>query len=543
MTVLAAGVNTLALVVFAAVLSVTLVITYWASKRTRTATEFWAAGRGISGLQNGFAVAGDYMSAASFLGFAGLIYFFGLDGFVGLVCALVAFLPVLLLLAQRMRNAGKFTMADVLSFRLRERPARVVAALGTLERGLRLPRRADGRRRRADPGAGRHRLRDLRRPYGHLHGRLRDLRRDARHDLGADHQGRHADDGGRRADRARAGEDQLQPAGALQAAAAESSDGKGYLSGGLQHPTRSTRISFGLAFLLGTAGLPHILMRFFTVPDARAARSSVWWAVLLIGSFYIMIMLVGLGARAILGAGAEEASAGGNLAAPLLAEELGGGEGTVGGDLFLAVISAVAFATILAVVAGLVISASGASGPRPVVERRAPEPRLRARGGGRGQDRRDRPRHLRDRCLDPLRRGLQRVDPRGAGVRHRGEREPARPAAGAVLAALQHHGRDLRRGRRPRRLAGADRAQPGGVAGAGLRRLADPAGEPGARDLPAGLPVLLARYGAEQRGDDGALATTSSTCGPRPDWARRDPPSGPCSRRLHRWPSAPTAPR
>jgi cation/acetate symporter len=106
MTVLAAGVNTLALVVFAVVLTVTLFVTYWASKRTNTATEFWAAGRGISGLQNGFAVAGDYMSAASFLGFAGLIYFFGLDGFVGLVCALVAFLPVLLLLAQRMRNAG-----------------------------------------------------------------------------------------------------------------------------------------------------------------------------------------------------------------------------------------------------------------------------------------------------------------------------------------------------------------------------------------------------------------------------------------------------
>jgi len=97
MTVLAAGVNTLALVVFAAVLTVTLVVTYWASKRTNTATEFWAAGRGISGVQNGFAVAGDYMSAASFLGFAGLIYFFGLDGFVGLVCALVAFLPALLL--------------------------------------------------------------------------------------------------------------------------------------------------------------------------------------------------------------------------------------------------------------------------------------------------------------------------------------------------------------------------------------------------------------------------------------------------------------
>jgi hypothetical protein len=124
--------NELALAIFAVVLSITLGVTYWASKRTTTATEFWAAGRGISGPQNGFAIAGDYMSASSFLGFAGLIFFFGLDGFVGLVCALVAFVPVLMLLAERMRNAGKFTMADVLAFRLRERPARTAAALGTL---------------------------------------------------------------------------------------------------------------------------------------------------------------------------------------------------------------------------------------------------------------------------------------------------------------------------------------------------------------------------------------------------------------------------
>jgi cation/acetate symporter len=112
--------------------------------------------------------------------------------------------------------------------------------------------------------------------------------------------------------------------------------------------------------LLGTAGLPHLLMRFFTVPDAKAARSSIGWAVTLIGAFFVMTMLVGVGARAILGPGAVEASQGGNLATPLLAEKLGGGAGTVGGDLFLAIISAVAFATILAVVAGLVIAASGA---------------------------------------------------------------------------------------------------------------------------------------------------------------------------------------
>src|SRR5919109_4986461 len=113
MTIPLAELNVEALSIFAVIVAITLGITYWASQRTKDATEFWAAGRGISGAQNGFAIAGDYMSASSFLGFAGLIFFFGLDGFIGLVCALVAFVPVLVLLAERLRNAGKFTMADV----------------------------------------------------------------------------------------------------------------------------------------------------------------------------------------------------------------------------------------------------------------------------------------------------------------------------------------------------------------------------------------------------------------------------------------------
>src|SRR5215210_8012367 len=120
----AAEVRVEAVAIFGVVVAITLGITYWASKRTRTATQFWAAGRGITGVQNGFAIAGDYMSAASFLGIAGLIFLFGFDGFLYSVGFLVAFLTVLFLLAERMRNAGKFTMADVLSFRLRERPAR-----------------------------------------------------------------------------------------------------------------------------------------------------------------------------------------------------------------------------------------------------------------------------------------------------------------------------------------------------------------------------------------------------------------------------------
>src|SRR4051795_1555319 len=131
MTVFAA-INVEAVVIFAIVLSITLGITYWASKRVTGATTFYAAGRQITGLQNGLAISGDYLSAASFLGIAGLIYLYGFDGFLYSIGFLVAFLTVMFLLAERMRNAGKFTIADVLAFRLRERPARVAAAIGTL---------------------------------------------------------------------------------------------------------------------------------------------------------------------------------------------------------------------------------------------------------------------------------------------------------------------------------------------------------------------------------------------------------------------------
>jgi cation/acetate symporter len=129
---LLASVRSLPLVVFGVVLVVTLGITWWASKRTRTATDFWAAARSISPLQNGLAISGDYMSAAAFLGVTGLMFLYGFDGYLTGVAALVSFIPVLLLLAERMRNSGRFTMADVLAFRLRERPARAAAAVSTL---------------------------------------------------------------------------------------------------------------------------------------------------------------------------------------------------------------------------------------------------------------------------------------------------------------------------------------------------------------------------------------------------------------------------
>ena len=357
----AADLQALPLSVFAVVLAITLAVTFWASRRTSTATEFWAAGRGVSGFQNGFAIAGDYMSASSFLGFAGLIFLFGVDGFVGLVAALVAFLPVLLFMAERMRNAGKYTFADVLAFRLRERPARVAAAFGTLAVVFvyLIAQMVGG-------GALILALTGISfTPAVILVGAFMLI---------------YVIFGGMLATTwvqiIKAGllmtagvvitlwvlaEVGFNPAELFDRAAAEHPDGAAYLEHGLQFDSSIGLVSFGLAFLLGTAGLPHILMRFFTVPDAKAARGSVAWAVVLIGSFYIMVMIIGLGARALLGQGGEEAAGtAGNLAVPNLALELGGGEGSAGGEVFLAIVAAVALATILAVVAGLVISASGA---------------------------------------------------------------------------------------------------------------------------------------------------------------------------------------
>jgi cation/acetate symporter len=357
-----AEVNVEAVSIFGVVVAITLGITFWASKRTTTATHFWAAGRGITGMQNGFAIAGDYMSAASFLGIAGLIFLFGFDGFLYSVGFLVAFLVVLYLLAERMRNAGKFTIADVLSFRLNERPARVAAALGTLTVVafyLIAQMVGAGALIQALVGidfslavllTGLFML-----TYVVFGGMLATtwvqiikavllmsatvvLSVFVLKEIG------------------------WNPIDIFDKAQAQSDDGSAYLEPGLKFTNPIDTISLGIALLLGTAGLPHILMRFFTVPDAKAARTSVVWAVGLIGAFYVMTTFLGFGARAILGeagatGGVDEA---GNLAAPLLAQQVGGGDGTVGGDAFLAIIAAVAFATILAVVAGLVISASGA---------------------------------------------------------------------------------------------------------------------------------------------------------------------------------------
>src|SRR5215212_10255222 len=352
--IFAADVNVEALAIFAVVIAITLGITYWASKRTTTATHFWAAGRGVSGAQNGFAIAGDYMSAASFLGIAGLIFLFGFDGFLYSVGFLVAFLTVLFLLAERMRNSGKYTIADTLAYRLKRQPARAAAALGTLSVvAFYLIAQMVGAGVLIEALVG-------------IDFWLSVLITGAFMII-------YIVAGGMLATSwvqiikafmlmaaatvmtiwvlSRIG---WNPLDLFRDARGKSPEGDKYLQPGLRFTEPLDTVSLGIGLVLGTAGLPHILMRFFTVPDAKAARSSVMWAMVLIGAFYVMTTALGFGARAILGeAGVEAAGTGGNLALPNLADELGG-------ELFLAIIAGVAFATILAVVAGLVISASGA---------------------------------------------------------------------------------------------------------------------------------------------------------------------------------------
>ncbi len=241
-----AEVNVEAVSIFAVVVAITLGITYWASKRTKDATTFWAAGRGITGVQNGFAIAGDYMSAASFLGIAGLIFLFGFDGFLYSVGFLVAFLIVLYLLAEKMRNSGKFTMADVLSFRLNERPARVAAALGTLVvAGFYLIAQMVGAGALIQALVGiDFNLAVL--VHGRLHALLRRLRRDVGDDLGPDHQGRAADDRDRRALAVRARQDRLEPDRASSTTPRRSPrTAPPIWRRGCASPTRSTRSRWG----------------------------------------------------------------------------------------------------------------------------------------------------------------------------------------------------------------------------------------------------------------------------------------------------------
>src|SRR5215210_8149573 len=301
MTTYLASVNHTALAVFAIVVGVTMAVTYVASKRISTATDFWAAGRALTAPQNGLAIAGDYISAASFLGIAGLIFLFGFDGFLYCVGFLVAFLAVLFLIAEQMRNSGKYTFADVMSYRLKQGPARASAALGTLAVvAFYLIAQMVG------AGVIIEGLVGISFPIAVIiTGAFMIIYIVA---------------GGMLATSwvqiikavlmltcgvvltvwvlSRIG---WNPVDLFRDARAKSGDSANYLKPGLFLATPLDTVSLGLALVLGTAGLPHILMRFFTVPNAKAARGSVIWAMVLIGAFYIMTTFFGFGARAILG--------------------------------------------------------------------------------------------------------------------------------------------------------------------------------------------------------------------------------------------------
>ncbi|WOF23895.1 sodium/solute symporter [Microbacterium betulae] len=343
--------------VFGAFVAVTLFIVIRASRNNTSAADFYAAGRSFSGPQNGFAIAGDYLSAASFLGIVGAIALNGYDGFLYSIGFLVAWLVALLLVAELMRNTGKFTMADVLSFRLRQRPVRMAAAITTLAVCFfyLLAQMA---------GAGG--LVSLLLGVGDRLGQslviavvgvlmvLYVLIGGMKGTTWVQIIKAFLLIGGAIAMAvwvlAQHGFDFN---GLLEAAVANSESGDAILAPGLQYGALPLDfLSLGMALVLGTAGLPHVLMRFYTVPTAKEARRSVVWAIWLIGLFYLLTLVLGYGAGALVGADRIAAAPGGvNSAAPLLAQALGG-------PVLMGFISAVAFATILAVVAGLTITAA-----------------------------------------------------------------------------------------------------------------------------------------------------------------------------------------
>ncbi|WP_314172944.1 solute symporter family protein [Streptomyces winkii] len=359
--------RTLIVTLFTVFVLFTLGITVWAGRKTKDATDFYAGGREFSGFQNGLAISGDYMSAASFLGIAGAISLSGYDGFLYSIGFLVAWLVALVLVAEPLRNSGRYTMGDVLAFRMRQRPVRTAAGVSTIIVSIfYLLAQMVG--------------------AGALVALLLGITGDAGKNLIVVLVGvvmvLYVTIGGMK------GTTWVQMIKAvlliggtlivtvlvfhkfnynlsslLGAAAENSGKGAAFLEPGLKYGLTTTSkidfISLGLALVLGTAGLPHILIRFYTVPTAQAARKSVNWAIGIIGVFYLMTIALGFGAAALLSqktiTGSDPA---GNTAAPLLAQEIGGGADSTGGAVLLAMISAVAFATILAVVAGLTLASS-----------------------------------------------------------------------------------------------------------------------------------------------------------------------------------------
>ncbi|MBD7936612.1 MULTISPECIES: solute symporter family protein [Cytobacillus] len=342
------------LTLFVLIVAMTLVVTYWAAKRTNTASEFYTAGGGLTGWQNGLAIAGDYLSAASFLGIAGAIALFGFDGFFYSIGYLVAYLVVLYIVAEPLRNLGKYTIADMISARFSEKKVRGVAAISTITIVI---------------------FYMIAQLVGA--GALIQLL------LGIDYwiavvivgvmMTTYVLFGGMTATSwvqiIKAAllmigtviisflvlkEFNFNIIGMFEKMKTVTSHGESYLNPGVKYTNGVDTLSMMVALVLGTAGLPHILMRFFTVKDAKTARSSVVTATWIVGIFYILTIFLGFGAAAFVGSqDIVAANAAGNMAAPLLAEALGG-------DFLMSFVSAVAFATILAVVAGLVLSGASA---------------------------------------------------------------------------------------------------------------------------------------------------------------------------------------
>jgi len=353
---------------FLVVVLLTVGITFWASRNTKTAADYYAGGRSFTGAQNGLAVAGDYMSAASFLGISGAIALSGYDGFLYSIGFLVAWLVALLLIAELLRNSGRFTMADQLAYRMKQRPVRTAAATSTVIVSIfYLLAQMVG--------------------AGALVALLLGIEGDALKNFTIAAVGVlmifYVVVGGMK------GTTWVQIVKAvllmvgtvlitvlvlakfgfnlselLGTAAANSGHGQAFLEPGLKYGVSTTSkldfVSLAIALVLGTAGLPHILIRFYTVPTARDARKSVMWAIALIGAFYLMTLVLGFGAAALVTGDAKQriVDSGGNLASPLLAQAVGGGAGSTSGAVLLALISAVAFATILAVVAGLTLTSA-----------------------------------------------------------------------------------------------------------------------------------------------------------------------------------------
>ncbi|CAG9258443.1 cation acetate symporter [Burkholderia cepacia] len=370
--------NTTAIVLFALFVAGTLWITKWAASRTRSAADFYTAGGGITGFQNGLAISGDYMSAASFLGISAAVMTSGYDGLIYSIGFLVGWPVITFLMAERLRNLGKFTFADVAGYRFEQGPIRSFAAVGTLVvvafyliaqmvgagQLIKLLFGLDYWVAVVIVGA-------LMMVYVLFGGMTATtwvqiikacmllagvtfmaIMVLAQYGFSPEALFAHA----------------VEVKTAIAANAGKSTDdatriGLSVMSPGGFIKDPVSAISFGMALMFGTAGLPHILMRFFTVPDAKEARKSVFWATTWIGYFYVLIFIIGFGAitlvltnpelsdvaKGVIKGGAGTA----NMAAVLVAK-------TVGGDVFYGFISAVAFATILAVVAGLTLSGASA---------------------------------------------------------------------------------------------------------------------------------------------------------------------------------------